>query len=427
MTKALQIGANPSSTTVTSANTTQYWQINGSTTNTTTESNAQMKVYTAGTYGGLRVRLASNSVAATSHFNFRKNGADGNQSVAVTASTSGIYSDTTNTDTVTVGDLVNVSSVPGGSTGTMGISLIACHFDTGDSSTVSRMVYGCTTGYTAGTGSGATSFIPLMGNIVFNSTAPNVEGTCQALQRVSGTFRNLSVKLNTNSRAVTDTVVFRKNGADGNMTFPITASTSGVFEDTTNTDTVTAGDLVCYSLRNGVSSAGRNLSYFSSEFVTTTNPGTGQMVCGPSSSTAVTISAGLTRWLPIGGACTAVGTELSCEVQVYDAYTFHDLSINITVNPVTGGSSLSLRQNGSTSALTVPITGSTTGWFTDLTHSVITTSGDELNLQLTGGTGSGTINYGCTSLFADIAGVGGTPVTCTVTGKTVTNKFITKH
>jgi hypothetical protein len=50
-----------------------------------------------------------------------------------------------------------------------------------------------------------------------------------------------------------------------------------------------------------------------------------------------------------------------------------------------------------------------------------------MNLQLTAGTGTGTFAIGCTSLFADIAGVGGGSITCTVTGKTVTNKFITKH
>jgi hypothetical protein len=426
MAKAIQIGALPSSATVTTANTTQYWQLNGSTTTTTTEANAQMKVYTAGTYSTLRVRITSNSVAAVSHFNFRINGADGNQTVPTISSTSGIYSDGTNTDAVTAGDLINISSVPGGSTGTMGLVMIAVAFDTGGSSTVSRMVYGCTTGFNGAITTGATTFFPLMGNIVFNNTAPSVESTCQVLQRVSGTFQNLSIKLNTSSRAVTDTFKFRKNGADGNMTVPITASTTGSFQDTVNTDTVTAGDLVCYTLVNGAASTGRTIGYFSSEFVTTTNPGTGQLSCGIPSSTALSIATGQSNWLAIGGNATKITTEVNTQVQVYDAYTFHDLSINVPVNPLTGASSLSLRQNGSTSVLSAPITGSTTGWFTDPTHTVTTTTGDELNLQLTAGTGTGSLTYACTSLFADIAGAGGGSVTCTVTGKTVTNKFITK-
>jgi hypothetical protein len=425
MAKAIQIGAGSASV-VTSTGTTQYWQLNGAMNTSTNEANAQMKVYTAGTYSTLRVRVISNSIAATSNLNFRKNGANGNQSVPITASTSGFYVDSTNTDTVTAGDLVNVSTVPGTS-GTMGIILIASVFDTGGSSTVTRMVYGCTTGLTAGQTSGATYFIPLMGTITFNSTPPSTEATSQVLQRVSGTFRNLSVNITSNSRAVTDTVVFRKNGADGNQTFPITASTTGVFEDTVNTDTVTAGDLVCYSLRNAASSAGRTLEYFSSEFVTTTNPGTGQLSCGPTSSTAVSSPANVARFLALGGISTLSSTELNTQVIVYDAFTFHDLSINVTANPLTGIGSFLLRQNSTNSTITVPIPATTTGWQTDSTHTVTTAANDVMNLQLTAGTGTGTFAIGCTSLFADIAGVGGGSITCTVTGKTVTNKFITKH
>jgi hypothetical protein len=427
MSKSILMSA---STTVVGAggSTTKFWNLHGGLDNTGTESQAQQKVYTGGTYSFMRVNVTVNTETGTSTFIFRKNGANGNQTFPVAASGTGVFVDATNTDTVVTGDLVNLKSTGGSAGGSWSLSLIASVFETGDSTTVTKMTYGIPAGTSGMTAAATTWYPPLMGSSSTVSVPDTTEANSQSLQRVSGTFKNLSVSVLTNSRTTIGTVTFRKNGSNGNQTIPITAGGTGIFEDVTHTDTVVANDLVNYSYTSGAAdTAAISINSFSSEFKTTSTPaGTMQFVCSKSGSTALTLAAAATRFVAIGGKITVGTTESVSQLTVYDVYTFHDLSINLTTNPVAGASSLTLRQNTADSTLVAPITGATTGWFTDSTHTVTTAANDVINLKLVTGAGSGSITYAGTSLFADFSS-GVTPITCTVTGKTVTNKFITIH
>jgi hypothetical protein len=85
-----------------SANTTTYFAPSGSLALTAdgnvTESTFQTLAQLPLTLSSLGIRLASNTVTAASTLKLRKNAANGNQSVSITASTTGYFEDAVNTD-----------------------------------------------------------------------------------------------------------------------------------------------------------------------------------------------------------------------------------------------------------------------------------------------------------------------------------------
>ena len=85
------------------------------------------------TYDKLGVLVSSNTLnSGNTTVRFRKNGANGNQFVQFSAGQVGFFQDVTHSDSVTIGDLVNLSVVNTGSSGTVTITAfgMAQHDDT---------------------------------------------------------------------------------------------------------------------------------------------------------------------------------------------------------------------------------------------------------------------------------------------------------
>lgn len=89
--------------------------------NNTGEPNNQLPILVAKTFSGLWLNVTTNSIAATSTVNFRKNANNGNQTVSITASTTGTFEDTVNSDSVVANDLINYQVITGGASGSLGI------------------------------------------------------------------------------------------------------------------------------------------------------------------------------------------------------------------------------------------------------------------------------------------------------------------
>lgn len=88
-----------------SASTTYYLAIGGSIVDDyTTESEVQVKSQLAFTGSKLHVRVTANTVVGASTLKFRKNAADGGQSVSITGLTTGLFIDATGSDSVAVND-----------------------------------------------------------------------------------------------------------------------------------------------------------------------------------------------------------------------------------------------------------------------------------------------------------------------------------
>jgi hypothetical protein len=220
-----------------SATGTRYHPLAGQPVNTGVEGLQQIQSTIAGTASGIFVLITASNAAVT--FRFRKNGSAGNQVFSVPSSSTGLFSDPTNTDTVAVGDLINLHSVvTAGSTPTT-IST-GCTFEATNDGESQLHQHD-----NSGTITTTATFVSLLGKYTRNT-----EGNAQSVMGVAGTIDLLFLAVaSPNNSTSTTTVRLRKNGANGSQTFTIPASTSGTFQDVTNPgDTVAAGDLVCINV-----------------------------------------------------------------------------------------------------------------------------------------------------------------------------------
>lgn len=210
----------------------------------TTEANTQTKMSVAGTVKNLYVYVASNTRDGTSTISIRKNSADGNLTVSIGASTTGVFEDTTHTDTIVDGDLLCWKTVRGGTTGTMVVSLIGADLVTTDDSFTSVLAGSST--FSPGS---ATDYFMQIGGSTIEADTDTQTKTKMYVENYSAD--RLRIELTTNTVASTSTLTFRKNGTDTAVTVPITASTTGLFEDTTHSVAISGLDDINYKLAAG--------------------------------------------------------------------------------------------------------------------------------------------------------------------------------
>ncbi len=227
-----------------SSNLTFYGVVSGSQNSFTPEANAQVKSSVSGTLKNLFVNVVSNTRIVTTTISTRVNGADGNQSVAYTSLQSGLMQDVTNTDTIASGDLFNTKIVYLSDTGLITYGLTsAIDLETTDDTTM-LIQSGSNT-----QAANLTRYLGVGGDGSF--TTYTTESDSQIYALASYTVSKLNCYVSTNTVSATSTFRFRKNGADGNQSVSITASTTGFYEDATNSDSVTSTDTINYSLITG--------------------------------------------------------------------------------------------------------------------------------------------------------------------------------
>jgi hypothetical protein len=205
-----------------------------------TEANCQHLSRCAGTWSGLYVNITVNTKGGNSFFRSRKNAANGNQTITIGSGVTGVLQDTTNSDSVSNGDLLDYS-----------ISFFAdannLRFQGGGGSefaaTASATSLDCS-GNTGGSSqpNGATNYYGQGVLGVGASTPSATEADVLTQLNVATDVTFLSVFIVSNTVAGGSTVRVRKNSADGNGNLSIGSLATGYFEDNTSTDSFTATD-----------------------------------------------------------------------------------------------------------------------------------------------------------------------------------------
>jgi hypothetical protein len=206
--------------------------------------------------------------------------------------------------------------------------------------------------------------------------------------RDGGVLSHLYAMISANTLNSDATLKTRKNAGAAAQTATITASTSGSFEDITNTDTVTAAEKWNYNYVGIAGTGSTTLDTFASLFAATTNTVTKSncMVAG-SYTVASTPS-----FLPVGGRQPAsITTEANEKSRMRKAGTMTNLMANVITNSRAQASTVTGRLNGANGALTKSITGSTTGFFEDTVNSDTIAVGNDYGLSVVTGTGTGTL------------------------------------
>ena len=343
----------------------------------TTEADAMVPWSIAGTFSNLVCRVIATDRAASTYVT-RIDGADGNIVVTVAASTPGTYEDTTNSDTISGGEALAISLTLGAGTtfieGPQSIQFAP------SSGTAFRMSAGSQANLSS---TSPYFFAPFGGQQTGSFTESHYQ-----VKTAAGVWSHLALRMRTNTRGTATNVKSRVGGADGNQIIAVPAGTTGSFEDTTNSDTLSDDDLICITVENGAGGGNFRTQWCGTELAPTAAYllGVGRGGGGQTFGTGSPLFNAPGGYLGPG-----YTTESDAQAKVTQDATLSNLRTVVFSNGATADSSVRSRINGVDGNLLVPITGATTGAFEDTTNSDTLVEDDLLNWEIeigSGGTGA---------------------------------------
>lgn len=350
---------------------------------TVTPADQNLTHRTAGTLSNAYIKVVVNSTTANSTAQVMKNSL-AVITVTITSGTTGEFENVADTTAVAAGDELQWL-VTAGSAHTLQWTALSCLFDA-TTNTVARY---STNGSLGINGTSVTRYIQLSGGTSNAST----EANAQMDINTAGTLKNLYLFLNSNLRGDTCTFLSRINGANGNLSISIPAGVSGVFEDTVNSDTIAANDLVGLAFVLSTGSSNLNFRCSGVDLETTNN----KFFLSNADPDGLGLAAGANNYSVPTGENQTNTTEANSQVDANIACTVSNVVIYISTNGVTGNSTVAIRKNGADTAVKATITGSTTGWFEDTDSDTIVAT-DEINYHLAVGTGGTSLTVRATGM-----------------------------
>lgn len=209
------------------------------------------------------------------------------------------------------------------------------------------------------------------------------EADVQWLARGSYTVSKVRVSVYLTSG--TYTLVSRKNGANGSISISSITST-GIYEDTTNSDSLSSGDLYCFSWNRGSHSDDAYLDTIQSQV---TSAADGALVYCAGSDANIGNNAPDNWVMGVSGAfiCTESSYQAVVEsdrsVDFRSSVTLSNLRVWASIAG-TVTNTITVRKNGSDTSLAVSFASGETGAKEDTTDSVSFASGDEFSGRLNG-------------------------------------------
>lgn len=353
---------------------TFYIFIAGSGKGDATEATRQCKIRDTLTGRNLFVNVVSNSVNNGSTVSTRVAGAPGGLSVSIPASTAGEYADTTNSDSLVDGNYYNYQIVCGGTSGDIYLGAVSVNLESAGASVV-QMVALVT--YTA-VAEPVTTYGAICGAL---GNVTTTEANAQYRVRHAAVWDRMKCYVSYNDNKNGGTVQSRINGADGAQSVSITGNTTGEFENGVNSDTLAAGNLICYEITTLAVGGTAYIGIDNIESRLTHSSEQAEVSFGSSA-----VAANLTRYYALSGRLFANLVEDAVSVDVRGGrFSAKNLYCYVSANTVTAQSNLRLRINGVSGNLNVPITASTTGIFEDQTNRDIIVPVDEIAIMLTTG------------------------------------------
>jgi len=388
--------AGTNQTAFTSGGVASYVQVaNGGVTLTTTEAFANIKWQVDGTFSKFWINITSNATTGTTVIRPNVNSSTVNQVISVATILTGFFQDSTNTDTIAAGDNVNISIANGAGVGTIQLATYSMLFSATTNTTL-RHAYVGRSGVDYVTAS--TTFFAPLASAFSTSDQGTVEARFQNYSGTAGTLANLYAYIDTNGRGTNSTIRSRRASANGNMAITVGAAGTGLFQDTSNTDTVLATNLLGYSITTGTGAGSLIPAEISSEFTTTNSK---SLICYGLPTSGLTQPSALTRFVSVGGWGSASTPEATFQTKALAAFTASNLSIYLDSNGNNGTSSWTLRSNGADTALTVSIGAGVSGRLSDTTNNVSVALNDLINYEFTTGGSSGTIDFRTATITAD--------------------------
>lgn len=199
----------------------------------------QTKFRAPGTMSHIHINVTINSRITTCTFLLRKNSATVNGTASVSAAATGFFEDVTNSDSIATTNTADwgITTSTGGGNFTF---ITECGMFVGSGTGFEAMA----ANLLGPTGNGSTSASNYYG--LWGPWQPvTVQATAQCKVPFASTTSYMRAYVMTaNTGALT--AHFQKNGSNANQALSITSATTGLFEDTVNTDNVADGDNLNY-------------------------------------------------------------------------------------------------------------------------------------------------------------------------------------
>jgi hypothetical protein len=363
--------------------TTEYVMLGGGQlTQQTSEALAARLMRTSGSVDYLTVIVSANNLSGSCTVTLRKSAADTALTLTIAAAQTGVFFVQGSGIAYTSGtDTIDASVACASGSGSITIRVITVNFTPASGLTALYGSDGATTYANAST----TRYLGIAGNLNSSLTESQRAVTADS----AGTFRNLQVYVVSNTRTTATSVKLRKNSADGNQVISVPGTnTPGLLEDTTHTDTVTAGDTIDISVTTSTGTGTLTLAIVCVEFDATDGTSYCLYWMATNGATASSEYYGF-----VGG---APGTTLSgYQTPLRQLVTLSKLRIMLTAN--TAGEARNFRTSigGVNGNLAAAISSGTTGLLSDTTHSDTLVSANLLTVFLEGSaTGTATPSFG---------------------------------
>ncbi len=354
----------------------------GDNTSGSTEANTQVTATEACTLSDLRGTINSGG-SGTNTFQFRKNGANGNQ-VASRAGT-GVFEDAVNTDALITNDLFNIAYTDDGTDSNCWIGANV-EFSSGHGNFHGAAASNGGSGATFNNDS-ATNFLPFGGSLNGDAEA-GTEADAQWKNRGYTSIEALQVRVSSNARTTTSTFKDRKNGADGGFQIDYAAGITGTVVDTSTASSLSDGDLINVSLAMG-SGAAENLvvPFVCGTFKSTT--GKSEIWAGDAAGEPRTASGTANHSAIGGGLVINTVSDANYRSKIGFAAVVSNLRCYVSANTYSGNCTVKVKKNG-TSVITLTISAGATGWQENSSDTNTITDTDELSFEYDEGT-SGSI------------------------------------
>lgn len=340
--------------------------------------NRKLYIRRAGKIANFQWKLPATGTARSS--TLRKNGTNQTPTLSPADSTAGLFADKLNSFDVASGDYIDVTRTITTAPANTGYSF-TFQADSGHFTTYATM---------STTMSVATGVFSATGASTTNATT---EASSQLLHRVAGDIKNIFalVSANTNTSG-TSTITARINGANKTNTVSFAFGVTGLFEDTSHSDAVVSGDLVCFGF-SGNASGSATIAIAGMGFLVSASTPTNDVFTGPGvAGTSASYAGGTTAYGQICGQLSQLDTT---ESLVSWAHGFpvkmEKLRTHVLTSTTTGTGTFAIRINGATGNQTVSIGAGLTGFFEDTTNVDYAGGADLVNYIWSGGT-SGTCN-----------------------------------
>lgn len=323
---------------------------------------------------GAFTRLGRNNRggSGTNVVQLRVGGSDVNN--VTSASGTGWLEDTTHTDNVSTGDLVNINYTDDGTNPTY--SVIKILFEaTGDHCWIAGQGNG-TRNYDVAS---STRYVAFFGPGLNDGYA--TETDTQLKNRGGETLRRFQVGVTSNARTNQSDFRIRINAANGNGIVSFAAGATGLVVDTSNTDTLADGDLYNASVTLGTGVEDLFVTV-AAVAVTNASASKNDIVIFASARAA----SATPEYFPLGGTSSAYdATEANVTLQPGYAATASKLRAYVTANTYTGDATLTLRSSGS-DLISLVISAGATGWIENESDTGAFVADDDLCYEIVDGT-----------------------------------------